>query len=364
MDHVPHEEHEAVPALEVTDLTVTYSRTRGMMGRQKQTLYAATDVSFSIARGEVLGLVGESGSGKSTVAQAIERLVPIQSGSVRVAGIEWTELNGAELRAERKAMQMIYQDPYSSLNPSMTVRQLLEEPLKVHAVKPTSGWSERVHEMIGLVGLNEDVLEKYPHEFSGGQRQRIAIARALITDPSVLILDEAVSALDVSTRGQILRLLQRLKTELNSAYLFIGHDLAVVRKVSDRIAVMYLGRIVELAAQDRVIYAPRHPYTAVLVSAVPNPRAAVQPDHGRQAMVQGEPPDPWSPPQGCVFASRCPFAMEMCSQVRPEPYPLEDGGFVECHLHTDGPRIAGDSVLPLRGTQWDHTRDTTSTNRR
>lgn len=361
MDHVADEEQHAVPALEVSGLTITYSRTRGLLGKQKQTLHAATDVTFSISRGEVLGLVGESGSGKSTVAQAIERLVPIQGGSVQVAGTEWTQLSGAELRAQRKSMQMIYQDPYSSLNPSMTVRQLLEEPLKVHGIAPKDKWSERVHEMIGLVGLNDDVLEKYPHEFSGGQRQRIAIARALITDPSVLILDEAVSALDVSTRGQILRLLQRLKTDLDSAYLFIGHDLAVVRKVSDRIAVMYLGRIVELAAQDKVIEGPRHPYTAVLVSAVPNPRAAVQAGQGRQAMVRGEPPDPWSPPSGCVFVTRCPFAMEMCSEVRPEPYPLEGGGFVECHLHTDGPQIAGGSVLPLRGTQWDRTTDPAQT---
>ncbi|WP_208378815.1 ABC transporter ATP-binding protein [Cumulibacter soli] len=343
------------PALEVTDLTVTYSRTRGLLGREKQTLHAATEVSFSIFPGEVLGLVGESGSGKSTVAQAIERLIPLESGSIKVAGTEWTELSGTALRAERKAMQMVYQDPYSSLNPSMTVRQLLEEPLKVHGIQPADQWPSRVREMLGLVGLNDDALEKYPHEFSGGQRQRVAIARALITDPSVLILDEAVSALDVSTRGQILRLLQRLKQELSSAYLFIGHDLAVVRKVSDRIAVMYLGRIVELGGQDQVIHESRHPYTAVLVSAVPNPRAAVTSGGGRQDMVHGEPPDPWSPPVGCAFATRCPFAMEICREVKPDRYAIAGGGYSECHLHTEGPKLAGAPVIDLRDTEWDRT---------
>ncbi len=333
-------------ALDVENLTVSYKRSRGLLGRNKQILRAVKDVSFHIDEGEVLGLVGESGSGKSTVAQAIERLVPIESGRVSVAGVDVTTLRGSALRRTRRMMQMVYQDPYSSLNPSMTTSQILTEPLLVHKIGDPGNRLSTVRDALDQVGLSHDSLGKYPHEFSGGQRQRIAIARALITDPEVVIFDEAVSALDVSTRGQILKLLQELRTRLTSSYLFIGHDLAVVRKVSDRIAVMYLGRIVEIGPVAEVVRAPRHPYTAALLSAVPDARPRARALNQR-ILVKGDPPDPWAPPKGCVFAGRCPHTMPICTDQVPEPFPVESGGWAACHLHTTGPVLAGRPLLEM-----------------
>ena len=330
-------------ALDVTDLTVTYKRSKGILGRDRQVLRAVNGVTFHIDKGEVLGLVGESGSGKSTVAQAVERLISIESGSVSVDGVDLTFLRGSALRRTRRAIQMVYQDPYSSLNPSMTIGQILTEPLLVHKIGDSSTRGDLVRQSLDRVGLSLDSLAKYPHEFSGGQRQRIAIARALITDPEVMIFDEAVSALDVSTRGQILKLLQELRTKLTSSYLFIGHDLAVVRKVSDRIAVMYLGRIVEIGPVNEVVSSPRHPYTAALLSAVPDARPGARTDRNHQ-LIKGDPPDPWNPPTGCAFVSRCPFAMPICSEVAPEPFLLDSGGSAECHLHTSGPKLNGASI--------------------
>ncbi len=333
-------------ALEVDNLTVSYKRSKGLLGRDKQVLRAVNDVSFHIDEGEVLGLVGESGSGKSTVAQAIERLVPIDSGRVSVAGTDVTTLRGSTLRRTRRRMQMVYQDPYSSLNPSMTTSQILTEPLLVHQIGEPAERIAKVREALDQVGLSHDSLGKYPHEFSGGQRQRIAIARALITDPDVVIFDEAVSALDVSTRGQILKLLQELRTRLTSSYLFIGHDLAVVRKISDRIAVMYLGRIVEIGPVKDVVRAPRHPYTAALLSSVPDARPGARAlDHRK--LVKGDPPDPWDPPTGCVFAGRCPFTMPICVEQVPDPFPVESGGTAACHLHTTGPVLDGKPISEM-----------------
>lgn len=342
------------PILEMTGVNVQFERRRGLLSRSRDVLKAVNDVSLSIAPGEALGLVGESGSGKSTVARAIEGLLPVSSGSIRLAGVELVDANRAELRGMRRQFQMVFQDPYSSLDPSMSIESTLIEPLVVHKIANRAEATRRAVASIESVGLRASDLGKYPHEFSGGQRQRIAIARALMPSPDLLILDEAVSALDVSTRAQILQLLQDLRRELGLAYLFIGHDLAVVQRMSDRIAVMYLGKIVESGPADRVIQQPEHPYTASLMASVPRVRPAEidVADRQRRLQVRTDPPDPWDPPSGCAFSSRCAFAMDKCRTVDPPLVEVTAGVASRCHL----PAGADDEAAVKASRKWSRAR--------
>lgn len=301
------------PVLEVAGLDVSFPGPK----RSGPRLRAVKGVDLTIAPGECLGLVGESGSGKSTVARAIMRLIDADAGSVKVGSKELSGLKGRSLRRARRDIQMVFQDPYSSLDPSMLIGDSVGEPLEVHDGMRGKARDERVAELLDLVGLGPHHIERYPHEFSGGQRQRIAIARALALNPSIVICDEAVSALDVSTQNQIISLLEDLRARLGLAYLFISHDLAVVRHIADRVAVMYFGRIVEIGDVEQILHRPVHPYTKALLASVPVPDPAFQRARPRSTLT-GEIPDIANPPQGCAFMSRCPHATEICSREVPE----------------------------------------------
>lgn len=316
------------PVLEVSDLKVSFWGKRKAFHPLVE-LRAVKGVDFTIRRGETLGLVGESGSGKSTVARALMRLIEPSAGRVVLEGQEVTGLKGKALRNVRQNMQMVFQDPYSSLDPSILIADSIGEPLEVHYGMRGKERDARVAELLELVGLGAHHAERYPYEFSGGQRQRIAIARALALNPSVVVCDEAVSALDVSTQNQVIRLLERLQDQLGMAYLFISHDLAVVRHISDRVAVMYFGQIVELGDVEDVFQAPRHPYTAALLSAVPVADPVVQRQRDKVPLA-GEIPDIARPPVGCAFATRCPLATELCHNEAPEFRPIGDS-HVACH---------------------------------
>jgi oligopeptide transport system ATP-binding protein len=310
------------PILELRDVRAHFPVRAGFVrSRQTGTVKAVDGVSLSLAPGEVLGLVGESGCGKSTLARAILRLVPVTGGSVMLAGRDLARATAAELRAARRDLQMVFQDPFASLNPRLTVGDALAEPLRVHRVCPPAAVPARVAELLSLVGLPAAAAQKYPHEFSGGQRQRVAIARALALRPKVIIADEPVSALDVSIQAQILNLLAALVRDMGLSLIFIAHDLAVVKHLSDRVAVMYLGKIVELGPAADVIERPLHPYTRALVSAIPVPDPAVE--RARQRIVlSGDPPSPLNPPSGCAFHPRCPFAQEKCQLAIPPLAPF------------------------------------------
>ena len=301
----PSSVRASMPLLDVRDLRVHF-QVGGRIGwRASRDIIRAVDgVSLTIERGETLGLVGESGSGKTTVGRAIVRLLDPTSGSIRFDGQEIAPLGGEPLRRLRQRFQMIFQDPYSSLNPRMTVRSIVEEPLDIHAIGSRQDRLERVTALLELVGLSPRAAERFPHEFSGGQRQRIGIARALALNPDLIVADEPISALDVSIRAQILALLERLQAELNLTYLVVAHDLAIVRRISDRVAVMYLGRIVETASTRDLYGAPLHPYTVALLSAVPIPDPQIQ-MHRRRIILSGEIPSPSNPPPGCHFHTRC-----------------------------------------------------------
>ncbi len=303
--------------LELRDVKTHFPIHRGfLVKRQVGTVKAVDGVSLRILPGEVLGLVGESGCGKSTLARTIMQLVPTSAGTVVLEGKNLTNGTAAELQDVRRDLQMIFQDPYASLNPRMTVFATLAEPLLVHRVCGRSEVNARVAELMSTVGLAPRFMQKYPHEFSGGQRQRIAIARALALQPKVIIADEPVSALDVSIQAQILNLLAQLGRKMNLTLIFIAHDLSVVKHISDRVAVMYLGKIVELGPAEDVIERPRHPYTRALVSAIPTPNPDVE--RGRQRIVlAGDPPSPINPPSGCAFHPRCPYAAEKCREIVP-----------------------------------------------
>jgi len=318
--------------LEVRDLVKHYPVSSGFLGRQVGLVRAVDGVSFSIRRGETLGLVGESGCGKTTTGRCILQLERPTSGSVRFEGQELTTLSPGALRAVRRRIQVIFQDPYSSLNPRMTVSQIVGEPLIVHRLVPDAGaQATRVQELLRQVGLLPQHGRRYPHELSGGQRQRVGIARALALEPSLIICDEPVSALDVSIQAQIINLLEDLRRELGLTYLFVAHDLSVVRHISDRVAVMYLGRIVELADRQALYEAPRHPYTKALLSAVPIPDPMVEAQRER-VVLGGEVPSPLHPPQGCAFHPRCPIAVEECHRIRPDLRDLGAGHEAACHL--------------------------------
>ena len=303
-------------------------------------MQAVDDVSFSVARGETLGLVGESGCGKSTLSRSILQLIEPTSGSVKFEGREITGLKGSQLRALRPEIQMIFQDPYASLNPRKRVAQIVGDPMKLHGIVPKDGVRDAVRELLERVGLNPEHYNRFPHEFSGGQRQRIGIARALSLNPKLIIADEPVSALDVSIQAQIINLLEDLQDEFELTFIFVAHDLGVVRHVADRIAVMYLGKIVEIGPADEVYANPIHPYTLSLLSAVPipDPRANAA---RKQIVLEGDVPSPANPPPACRFHTRCPFATEICSQDEPPLIDHGNGHFAACHHPLDREAPAG-----------------------
>ncbi|MEI7710762.1 MAG: oligopeptide/dipeptide ABC transporter ATP-binding protein [Rhodospirillales bacterium] len=331
--------------LKVTDLHVMYDLGSSGFGPRKR-LHAVNGASFEIRAGETLGLVGESGSGKSTIGLSIMRLIEPHSGKVTLGNTDVTGVSRKDVRALRRRMQMVFQDPYSSLNPSMTVAQLLEEPLIVHRDLPKAERSAMVGQMLESVGLHAGYAVRYPHEFSGGQRQRIAIARAMILHPELVVLDEPVSALDVSTQSQILNLLKEVQAKSGTAFLLVAHDLAVVRLMSPNVAVMYLGEIVETGPSGRVYDAPGHPYTAALISAVPFPDPERQ-QSATRIILKGDLPSPMNPPSGCRFRTRCPFAMEICAKEAPPAVAIEGGGTASCHLHAHGPKLGGKTLMPF-----------------
>ena len=323
---------EQTVLLEVRDLKKYFPIKSGILGRTANVLRAVDGVSFTIRKGETLGLVGESGCGKTTLGRTLLRLIEPTEGSIHFEGTEITRLPREQMRRLRRQMQMIFQDPYSSLNPRMTAGAMIEEGLIIHRLGSRVERKKRVAELLDVVGLSPKVTGKYPHEFSGGQRQRIGIARALALLPKLIVADEPVSALDVSIQAQILNLLIELQVSFSLTYLFISHDLRVVEHVSDRVAVMYLGRIIELAPA-RLLYAnPSHPYTQALLASVPVPDPTRK---SLKASVPGDVPSPVSPPSGCYFHPRCPHCMEVCRREFPALHEVEPGHFVACHLFHD-----------------------------
>jgi oligopeptide/dipeptide ABC transporter ATP-binding protein len=303
----------------------------GLLGRPTKEVKAVDDVSFTIEDGTTLGIVGESGCGKSTLARVVTRLIDPTSGSVVLDGQDITTLSGHDLRIARRKMQMIFQDPYASLNPRHSVGQIISAPLEVQKISPANGVKSRVQELMNLVGLNPEHYNRYPHEFSGGQRQRIGIARALILEPKLLVADEPVSALDVSIQAQILNLLENLQKELGLTYMFIAHDLSVVRHIADNVAVMYLGKMIETGPSASVYSSPRHPYTTALLSAVPVADPTKRGRSGRIRLV-GDVPSPVDPPSGCRFRTRCWKATDLCATSEPALVEIASGHSVACHF--------------------------------
>ncbi len=322
--------------VEVKDLKMYFPVTSGIILQRKIADVKAVDgVTFNIKKGETLGLVGESGCGKTTTGRAILQLYKPTSGSIIFEGKDLTELSGSEMRAMRREIQVIFQDPYGSLNPRMTCGDIVGEPLTVHKLTDSKAeYRDRVAELLTVVGLNPYMADRYPHEFSGGQRQRIGIARALAVNPKFIVCDEPVSALDVSIQAQVINLLEELQEQFDLTYLFIAHDLSVVRHISDRVAVMYLGHIVELADRNELYENPLHPYTRALLSAVPIPDPIVE--AGRERIIlTGDVPSPMNPPAGCVFHTRCPVAIDDCQAEMPELREVSPGHWVSC-IRADG----------------------------
>ena len=321
--------------LEVTDLKMHFPVGSGLLSRKPTGYVKAVDgVSFTVKRGETLGLVGESGCGKTTTGRCILQLYKPTAGKVKFDGQELTELNTKAMRAMRREMQVIFQDPYSSLNPRMTAGNIIGEPLIVHGlVKGKQEYREKVAELLANVGLNPYMADRFPHEFSGGQRQRIGVARALSVSPKFIVADEPVSALDVSIQAQIINLLEDLQEQFNLTYLFIAHDLSVVRHISDRVGVMYLGHMVEMADRNEIYRNPAHPYTKALLSAVPIPDPVLDAQRER-VLLAGEVPSPLNPPSGCVFHPRCPVANDSCSLHLPELREVEPDHHAACLLAT------------------------------
>ncbi|WGX95799.1 ABC transporter ATP-binding protein [Nocardioides sp. L-11A] len=331
-DRVGTPEAGAPALVEVKDLKVHFPITSGgLLRRQVGAVKAIDGVSFTVARGETLGLVGESGCGKSTTGRAVLRLYRPTAGRVVFDGVDLASLKGDDLRRMRRRSQMIFQDPYASLNPRMTVADILGEPLRVHGLAKGRAKERRIDELLDTVGLSSSIVSRYPHEFSGGQRQRIGIARALAVEPDFIVADEPISALDVSVQAQVVNLLEDLQQEFNLAYLFVAHDLSVVRHLSDRVAVMYLGRIVETADRDDFYRSPTHPYSQALLSAVPMPDPVLEASR-EQIILKGEIASPANPPSGCSFRTRCWKAQDTCAEVEPPLVELQPRHWTACHF--------------------------------
>ncbi|HYK74298.1 MAG TPA: dipeptide ABC transporter ATP-binding protein [Pseudoneobacillus sp.] len=317
--------------LEVNGLKKYFPITGGLFGRKQGEVKAVDDVSFYVKKGETLGIVGESGCGKSTTGRLLMRLIEASDGKILFEDKEITSMSKSELRKTRRDIQMVFQDPYASLNPRHSIEQILEEPLIVHGIGTKVERKKQVREMLEVVGLSSYHARRYPHQFSGGQRQRIGIAKALMTKPKLIIADEPVSALDVSIQAQVLNLMKDIQKEFQLTYIFIAHDLGVVRHISDRVGVMYLGRLIELADSEELYENPKHPYTKALLSAVPIP----DPDIKRETiLIEGELPSPANPPSGCAFHTRCAQCMDICKTARPTERNL-NGHFVACHLYNE-----------------------------
>ncbi len=333
----------AEPLLHVENLCKEFVADSSVFSKEKKSVKAVDNISFDIYPGETFGLVGESGCGKSTTGRCIMRLTNPTGGKVVFDGKDVATMSKAELKHMRRDMQFIFQDPYASLNPRMTIGEIVSEPLVIHG--EMNNKEERINyvrELLDIVGLNPEHINRYPHEFSGGQRQRVGIARAFALKPKLIICDEPVSALDVSIQAQVLNLLKDLQKQYGTAYLFIAHDLSVVQHISDRVAVMYLGNMMEVSDWKTLYAQPHHPYTQSLLSAVPVPDPDVQ--HSRKRIIlKGDPPSPINPPSGCRFHTRCPIACEKCSQERPELHEVADGHFCACHFAADHP-IKGSSI--------------------
>lgn len=314
--------------LEVNGLKKYFPITGGFLGRKQGEVKAVDDVSFFVKKGETLGIVGESGCGKSTTGRLLMRLIEASEGKIVFEDKEITSMSKSELRKTRRDIQMVFQDPYASLNPRHSIEQILEEPLIVHGIGTKEERRKQVKDMLEVVGLSSYHAKRYPHQFSGGQRQRIGIAKALMTKPKLIIADEPVSALDVSIQAQVLNLMKDIQKEFQLTYIFIAHDLGVVRHISDRVGVMYLGRLIELAESEELYENPKHPYTKALLSAVPVP----DPDIKKKTfLIEGELPSPANPPSGCAFHTRCVECMSICKSTRPEDHNL-NGHYVACHL--------------------------------
>lgn len=334
--------------LEIDDLRTHFVVGGGKSGAGRRTVRAVDGVSLSIAEGETLGLVGESGCGKSTLGRTIVRLNRPTAGRVLFEGRDLASVSGRELRETRRRVQMVFQDPFSSLDPRKSVGQILSEPLRIHRIGDRRSRPGRVAELLDMVGLRPEMASRYPHEFSGGQRQRVGIARALALEPKMIICDEPVSALDVSVQAQVLNIIERLRDELSLTCLFIAHDLSVVRHVSSRIAVMYLGKVVEVATRDQLFSSPQHPYTRALLSAVPSPDPTTERTRSR-IILSGELPSASNPPSGCHFRTRCPLATDICASEEPSLELKASGGVVACH-HVPQPAAAGPTSVGSRGS--------------
>ncbi|MDK2980669.1 MAG: peptide/nickel transport system ATP-binding protein [Chloroflexota bacterium] len=317
--------------LEVKNLKMYFPIKRGVIQRVVGHVHAVDDVSFEVHKGETLGLVGESGCGKTTTGRTILKLYEPTEGSIMFEGKDLVTLRGEEMRSMRRKIQMIFQDPYASLNPRMTVEQIIGEPLVVHSLARGHEIRDKVKDLLSLVGLNPAYVDRYPHEFSGGQRQRIGVARAIALQPDLIVCDEPISALDVSIQAQVVNLLEDLQKDFNLTYIFIAHDLSMVRHISTRVIVMYLGVFVELADRDELYNNPLHPYTIGLLSAVPIPDPFVE-EKRERIILEGDVPSPINPPSGCRFRTRCPLAQQICAEERPEWEEVKPGHFVACHF--------------------------------
>ncbi len=320
------------PLLEVQNLKQHFPIKGGILGRTVNHVKAVDDVSFTIFEGETLSIVGESGCGKSTTGRAILRLDEPTSGSVFFEGKDLLAMSKSQMRSMRKDLQVIFQDPFASLNPRQSVAQILGEALAIQNIVPANQRRERIIELLSHVGLRPDQIDRFPHEFSGGQRQRIGIARALAVNPKFVIADEPISALDVSVQAQVVNLMKNLQREQNLTYLFIAHDLAMVKHISDRIGVMYLGNMVEMSTSEKLYESPKHPYTQALLSAIPVPDPDLEKNRERK-IIEGDVPSPINPPSGCVFRTRCPVATEVCAQKKPVWQEVDTNHFAACHLY-------------------------------